>query len=79
MGTSVWPINTLSTGAAGACYDATGQWAFMPDSCSCVMTYDESGNIATETLTDPVNGLSFRRTYTFTGANLTAITGWVKQ
>lgn len=57
--------------------DSTGAYHFDPDSMPHTYTYDGSGNIATDSVTDGTN--TFKKTYTFTGSQLTSETAWVKQ
>ena len=76
---SPWNINTASAGYFGMAYDSTGSYVFCPDACSAAYAYNGSGYLSTETLTEPVSGNVFVRTYTYTGSNLTAISAWVKQ
>ena len=59
-------------------YDTTGVYAFDPDSCSEVITYNGDNTLNTDTYTDPVTGYHFRQTYSYTGGLLTGVTGWVK-
>jgi YD repeat-containing protein len=40
-------------------------------------TYDGSGNLKTDTMT--IGSLTFVKTYTYTGTQLTGETGWVQQ
>lgn len=54
--------------------DSTGT-VFNPDVCSHAYTYS-SGNLLTDTATDGVN--SWRKTYTYTGTDLTTESKWVK-
>lgn len=58
--------------------DTTGVYAFDPESCSEVLTYNGDDTLATDTYTDPVTGYQFRQTYTYSAGNLTAVSGWVK-
>lgn len=65
--------------SGGQISDATGQYTFNPDVCSTVNTYNADNTLATSTVTDPVTGMSFKQTYTYTAGNLTAVSAWVKQ
>lgn len=60
-------------------FDTTGQWQFNPDVCSGTVSNNADGTPAYLQLTDPVSGLVFRQTYTYTTGLLTSYTGWVKQ
>lgn len=60
--------------------DSTGAYAFNPGSLPSVLTYSGPGG-ACDTITagPDANGFSFRQTLTYTGANVTGISAWVKQ
>jgi len=60
-------------------FDTTGQYVFIPDCCSEVLTYNGDNTLATDTYTDPITGNIFRKTYTYTAGLLTSVSGWVKQ
>lgn len=59
--------------------DSTGTSTFNPDECSHSYGYDGSGNLTTDTAIDPIQGHTYVKTYTYTGTQLTAESGWVKQ
>jgi YD repeat-containing protein len=59
--------------------DADGVFNFDPDGCLHTYTYDGSGNLLTDTATDPATQSVYVKTYTYTGANLTSESAWVKQ
>ena len=50
---------------------------FDPSSCSHVYAYNASGLVTTDTATDGT--ATWVKTYSYTGANLTGETKWVKQ
>jgi hypothetical protein len=56
--------------------DSTGA-LFNPDACSHVYAYNASGLVTTDTATDGT--ATWVKTYSYTGANLTGETKWVKQ
>jgi hypothetical protein len=56
--------------------DDTGS-AFDPDACSHVYAYNASGLVTTDTATDGT--ATCVKTHSYTGANLTGETKWVKQ
>jgi hypothetical protein len=56
--------------------DSTGA-LFNPDACSHVYAYNASGLVTTDTATDGT--ATWVKTYSYTGANLTGETAWVKQ
>jgi hypothetical protein len=56
--------------------DSTGA-LFNPAACSHVYAYNASGLVTTDTATDGT--ATWVKTYSYTGANLTGETKWVKQ
>lgn len=70
-------FNASNTGSST--YDSTGNYKLNLDACSFSYAYDGSGNITSETATDPGNGLVYVRTYTYSSGNISAVSGWVKQ
>ena len=60
----------------GWALSSTGE-VFRPDDLAWSATYNSDDTLATESVTDGTS--TFKRTYTYTSGNLTAISQWVKQ
>lgn len=56
--------------------DTSGSYQVDPDNWAKTLSYT-ANVLQYEEITDGTN--TFRRTYTYTGTDLTGITGWVKQ
>jgi len=59
-------------------FDNTGEM-FSPSSCSHDYGYDGSGNLTTDTATDPIKRIVRVKTFTYTAGQLTSESVWVKQ
>lgn len=71
-----------ANGAAtvGAVTDSTGNHVLDPTSLPQVLTYaGPSGALDTITVGPDAFGFIYRQTLTYTGANVTAVSAWVKQ
>jgi hypothetical protein len=65
---------------AGIVLDSTRAYAFNPDDLPQILTYGgPSGVVDTITVGPDALGFSYKQTLTYTGANVTAISAWVKQ
>lgn len=71
-------LNALLSGSSGASNSATDtNGAPVPTYKPHSYTYDGSGNLATDTVTDGTS--TWVRTYTYTNGAQTTDSGWVKQ
>lgn len=74
---------TVLINAAGTPISITGgtdldtQGNVVPTNRGHAFTYDDSGNVKTDTVSDATG--TWVRTYIYAGGNMTADSGWVKQ
>jgi hypothetical protein len=65
--------------SSGTLVDSTGAFYFNPGILPKTMTYNGPGGVLDTTTYGPdSNGNSFKQTNTFTGANITSVSAWVK-
>jgi len=70
-------LSNLSLAGGSATGDLDTNGSPVPTNKAHTYTYDDSGNLSTDTVTDGVG--TWRRTYTYTPSGPASDSGWVKQ